>query len=251
MFWIKIVCCLFILQLPTEKPKPALLVYEAEHPKIDTVALSNYLSRAGVPEELNLQVEQKKLFAEAQARYIEILRQKVSEVTRENSSELDTLLKMQTSSFERMRKNQEQANQYLNDRIENILDPDQMERLLEVIVLAEGINAVLVSPQIRGHLKITEGQFADFERIEAETRKKELETIGIKTENRVSKFSKEAAKLVLLKRSQLDGIRRKSYEEMVATLSDKQREEFEKMKTKPFKFIRPSWANERYWKSDE
>lgn len=255
MFIINISLSLLIAQIPSSPPdwikaQTPPLVYDVEHPKLAAMALDAYLSRLGVVEELNLQDDQKKQLSEAKTIYLELLRKDLGMMNRDNK-DAKSLGKLETDVLQRFRKNQETANQYLDARIESILDPDQMDRLMEIIVLAEDVNAVLVSPQIRSRLKITEGQLADFERIESDARRKELELIGIKTENRVSKFSKEASKLVLLKRSQLDGLRRASHEEMLALLSDKQREEYEKMKAKPFKFRRPAWAEVPYWKSEQ
>jgi Spy/CpxP family protein refolding chaperone len=123
---------------------------------------------------------------------------------------------------ERMRKQTEET----NAKVEEILLPNQVKRIKEIILQQQGIRA-LSNPEVIAELEITDDQKAQFEKVGQENREA-MQKLGEEMQAAGESVDREAMG------QKFQELRETNEKNMLAVLTDAQKSEFETMKGEKF-----------------
>lgn len=218
--------------------------------QIPTFPLINYLMREEVSSDLKLDEMQRKEISLAFKRRMAEVLSKSKALDKEeilqkaiddnNPSVITTAEKRALAEYNSLTND---AHSALDEDLATVLTPDQMDRLLGIIIQAEGPRSLLICKQVRESLSISEDQYQSLLKIESTVKAREREILNIKPDHFLIRDEmKSVIDLAKSKRSELDLLRRTSLHDMLEVLAKKQQVQFEKMKGKPFTFKRPDWG---------
>jgi len=123
------------------------------------------------------------------------------------------------AKFEEMNTKREESQKALRAKINEVLLPDQRDRLKELVIQAQGTGA-LNNEETAAALKITDEQKKKIETIREEAGPKMREAMGTPGQGGLSEEA----------RAKLAEIRKESSEKVLAVLTTEQKAQFEKMK---------------------
>ena len=130
--------------------------------------------------------------------------------------------------FAEARKLTEKATKKANEEVAEILDTDQLQRLGQLQLQRAGLGA-LSRPEVAKHLGLTEDQQAQISKVQEDARSEGRGAFGdrnMSDEDRRAMFARMREN------------REKMQADILAVLTDEQKETFDKMKGEPFEFPR-------------
>ena len=236
-------CCAILVDGP---PKPVA--------KLEAFPLANYITRPEVLDRLAINSEQKAEMGRAVERYstsISSIKQLDMNSLRSIVAESKDRLLLQRSENEILdlaRALNSESLQKFDDELALVLDPNQVDRLVGVIIQAEGAKAILSCKLLRDLLEVDAEQLERMQNLIQKEMKAELALIGIQELENYNKpnpgkinYKLNIVERALKHRSEIDKMRRAVNVEILSELSKKQQDSFEKMKGEPIKFIHPGW----------
>jgi hypothetical protein len=145
--------------------------------------------------------------------------------------------------FKKFREQQESTNKKIQEAIEDVLLPQQVERLEEIRLQIQGVGALLTEP-VQKELKITAEQKTKFEEVQKKTQEKGQELFsGVRELFQGGDREKAQAAMQEI-REKMTAMQKETEKNILAVLTDSQKKEFEKMKGKPVEIspeeLRPS-----------
>jgi Spy/CpxP family protein refolding chaperone len=145
--------------------------------------------------------------------------------------------------FKKFREQQETTNKKIQEAIEDVLLPQQVERLNEIRLQIQGVGALLTEP-VQKELKITAEQKTKFAEIQKETQEKGQELFsGVRELFQGGDREKAQAAMQEI-REKMTNMQKETEKSIVGVLTDSQKKEFDKMKGKPVEIsqeeLRPS-----------
>lgn len=145
--------------------------------------------------------------------------------------------------FKKFREQQETTNKKIQEAIEDVLLPQQVERLNEIRLQIQGVGALLTEP-VQKELKITAEQKTKFTEIQKETQEKGQELFsGVRELFQGGDREKAQAAMQEI-REKMTNMQKETEKSIVGVLTDSQKKEFDKMKGKPVEIsqeeLRPS-----------
>ena len=145
--------------------------------------------------------------------------------------------------FKKFREQQETTNKKIQAAIEDVLLPQQVERLNEIRLQIQGVGALLTEP-VQKELKITAEQKTKFAEIQKKTQEKGQELFsGVRELFQGGDREKAQAAMQEI-REKMTNMQKETEKSIVGVLTDSQKKEFEKMKGKPVEIsqeeLRPS-----------
>jgi DNA-binding transcriptional MerR regulator len=145
--------------------------------------------------------------------------------------------------FKKFREQQETTNKKIQEAIEDVLLPQQVERLNEIRLQIQGVGALLTEP-VQKELKITAEQKTKFTEIQKETQEKGQELFsGVRELFQGGDREKAQAAMQEI-REKMTNMQKETEKSILGVLTDSQKKEFEKMKGKPVEIsqeeLRPS-----------
>ena len=145
--------------------------------------------------------------------------------------------------FKKFREQQEATNKKIQEAIEDVLLPQQVERLEEIRLQIQGVGALLTEP-VQKELKITAEQKAKFAEVQKETQEKGQELFsGVRELFQGGDREKAQAAMQEI-REKMAAMQKETEKSILGVLTDGQKKEFEKMKGKPVEIspeeLRPS-----------
>jgi hypothetical protein len=145
--------------------------------------------------------------------------------------------------FKKFREQQESTNKKIQEAIEDVLLPQQVERLEEIRLQIQGVGALLTEP-VQKELKITAEQKTKFEEVQKKTQEKGQELFsGVRELFQGGDREKAQAAMQEI-REKMTAMQKETEKHILAVLTDSQKKEFEKMKGKPVEIspeeLRPS-----------
>ncbi len=145
--------------------------------------------------------------------------------------------------FKKFRAQQEATTKKINEAVEEVLLPQQVERLEEIRLQIQGVAALLTEP-VQKALKITAEQKTKFAGVQKETQEKGQELFsGVRELFQGGDREKAQAAMQEI-REKMTTMQKETNEKILAVLTDGQKKEFEKMKGKPVEIspeeLRPS-----------
>jgi hypothetical protein len=145
--------------------------------------------------------------------------------------------------FKKFREQQESTNKKIQEAIEDVLLPQQVERLEEIRLQIQGVGALLTEP-VQKELKITAEQKTKFEEVQKETQEKGQELFsGVRELFQGGDREKAQAAMQEI-REKMTAMQKETEKNILGVLTDSQKKEFEKMKGKPVEIspeeLRPS-----------
>ena len=145
--------------------------------------------------------------------------------------------------FKKFRAQQEATTKKINEAVEEVLLPQQVERLEEIRLQIQGVAALLTEP-VQKALKITAEQKTKFAGVQKETQEKGQELFsGVRELFQGGDREKAQAAMQEI-REKMTTMQKETNEKLLGVLTDGQKKEFEKMKGKPVEIspeeLRPS-----------
>ncbi|MBT4724822.1 MAG: hypothetical protein HN617_17070 [Planctomycetaceae bacterium] len=145
--------------------------------------------------------------------------------------------------FKKFRAQQEATTKKINEAVEEVLLPQQVERLEEIRLQIQGVAALLTEP-VQKALKITAEQKTKFAGVQKETQEKGQELFSGVRELFQGGDREKAQAAVQEIREKMTTMQKETNEKLLGVLTDGQKKEFEKMKGKPVEIspeeLRPS-----------
>ena len=145
--------------------------------------------------------------------------------------------------FKKFREQQESTNKKIKEAIEEVLLPQQVERLEEIGLQIQGVAALLTEP-VQKELKITAEQKTKFEGVQKETQEKGQELFsGIRELFQGGDREKAQAAMQEI-REKMTAMQKEANDKILGVLTDSQKKKFKEMKGKPLEIspeeLRPS-----------
>lgn len=145
--------------------------------------------------------------------------------------------------FKKFREQQETTNKKIKEAIEEVLLPQQVERLEEIGLQIQGTAALLTEP-VQKALKITAEQKTKFEGVQKETQEKGQELFSGVRELFAGGDREKAQAAMQEIREKMTAMQKETEKNILAVLTDSQKKEFKEMKGKPLEIspeeLRPS-----------
>ena len=145
--------------------------------------------------------------------------------------------------FKKFRAQQEATTKKINEAVEEVLLPQQVERWEEIRLQIQGVAALLTEP-VQKELKITAEQKTKFAGVQKETQEKGQELFSGVRELFQGGDREKAQAAVQEIREKMTTMQKETNENLLGVLTDGQKKEFEKMKGKPVEIspeeLRPS-----------
>jgi len=145
--------------------------------------------------------------------------------------------------FKKFRTQQETTNKKIQEAIEEVLLPQQVERLEEIRLQIQGVAALLTEP-VQKALKITAEQKTKFEAIQKGTQEKGQELFSGVREAFQGGDREKAQAMMQEIREKMTAMQKAAEGKILSILTDGQKKEFKEMKGKPVEIspeeLRPS-----------
>ena len=145
--------------------------------------------------------------------------------------------------FKKFRTQQETTNKKIQEAIEEVLLPQQVERLEEIRLQIQGVAALLTEP-VQKSLKITAEQKTKFEAIQKGTQEKGQELFSGVREAFQGGDREKAQAMMQEIREKMTAMQKEAEGKVLGVLTDGQKKEFKEMKGKPVEIspeeLRPS-----------
>ena len=122
-------------------------------------------------------------------------------------------------AFQKMAEQRQEAEKKLREQLEEVLLPDQMERLEQIGIQVQGVQA-LQTEKVAGALKITDAQKQKFDEVR--------ESMGRKMREAFQDGNRENMRQIFA------DMQAESEEEILAVLTSEQKSQFDEMKGEPF-----------------